>query len=410
MKSIFNIISNRSQSGTCRMDHSNKSKQLDPEAIFTKLTAARKRAASIREVVDKHQKILKEFNLEYCEFDNIASINGKKTNHQELIYCEENPVSLDSLNKVYKGKMKIWYHMSVSDHICLSETIPYEVIDVAVKIIEHSDAAENENNEPEMLYYLQNEPEVIRLFGYHIDPVKRRCLIVLEWCNGNDLYAYINNNYSNVMASKKSMRTVPISLVNIKYIIRWLITTISKCHKYDICYSDLKLDNILFAIANDIKSLRLIDFGASKFIHDHGYDIIYNFISTSAHYTPPEVINKFHKPLNCKFLENYELHGKNLLKIDIWQIGIISYILLNGHFPFNSTKENRHDRHYHIFQQIEMCKPLTFTKNKDINGVALCNSACHDLINKLLAYDPNDRISLDEALRHPWLTDAGEHT
>ncbi len=379
----------------------------DPQKIFAKLHDINRSAKTPKDMLYKKHKILNEYCLDHYEFDTINTIHGKKTNHQELLYCENTPLATTSINKIYKGKLKIWYHTTVSDHICLSETIPYKIIDVAVKIIEHSDAAENENNEPEMLYNFKNETDFIRLYGYHIDPVKERCLLVLEWCAGGDLFSYIEKNYLCArpigVKNKFEGRIIPISLKHIKYIVRWLISSILKCHDRDICHSDLKLDNIMFAIQDDIKSLRLIDFGASKYIHDHGRDIIYNFISTSAHYTPPEVINEFHMRLNCDFLYKYNVKGENLFKIDVWQIGVIVYILINGHFPFNSSKTNKQDRYNHIFKMIGMCEPLSFTKNKDINNIPLCSEQCIDFINKLMAYDPHNRISLKEALEHPWL-------
>jgi serine/threonine protein kinase len=390
--------------------HSNLKSNLfekNPDKIFSKLHETKKCARNAIDLLQKQRKILDELKLEYYEFDTINTIHNKKTNHQELIYSEHTPLATLSINKIYRGKLKIWYHKTVSDHICLSETIPYEIINVAVKIIEQSDAVENENNEPEMLYYLHDQPDVIQLYGYHIDPIKKKCLLVLEWCAGNDLFSYMEENYLCAQPcrsiAKKEGRVIPISLHQIKYIIRWLIMTILECHNRDICHSDLKLDNIMFAIKNDITSLRLIDFGASKFIHDNGQDIIYKSMVISPHYIPPEVINRFFLPLNCPFLGKYILGGENLLKIDIWQIGVLAYILVNGHFPFDSAKRNHIERNEHIFKIVGACRPLIFTKNRDINNVPLCNDQCIDFINKLMAYNPHDRMTLTDALNHPWL-------
>lgn len=402
MKALFNKVFNNPDEplGLSKKDI-NLVFNKNPDDIFKYLRAAKSMGRSHSEALIRQQKILDRFQLEYYEFDTINEINGKKTNHQELLYDQNQPIATFSLNKVYKGKLKIWYHKSVQDHICLSATVPHEIVNVAVKTVEHSDAVENENNEPEMLYYLRNEPEVINLLGYHIDPAKELCILVLEWCEGGDLFKYIEKNYFKPTIGRT--KSIGISVNDIKYIIRWLIIAISKCHKQDICHSDLKLDNIMLAKVNDLTSLRLIDFGASKFTHDHGVDIIYRFLSTSVYYTPPEVIHNFHIKLNCKFLENYKLHGSNLFKIDIWQIGIIMYSLLHGQFPFNSDLQNKEARNYQIFKQIESCPPLKFTRKKDINGAALCNANCIDLLNKLIAFNPMDRISLDDALCHPWL-------
>jgi serine/threonine protein kinase len=382
----------------CKME--NKALINHPNKIFDRLCELKKYSKSTRDLFNKKQKILDELSLEYYEFDNIYTFNEKKTNHQELLYCEKVPLTVASINKVYRGKLKIWYHKTVNDHVCLSETVPYKIIDVAVKVIEHSDAVENENNEPEMLYYLRDNVDIIRLYGYHIDSIKEKCLLVLEWCDGGDLFSYVETKY---LQKKSGIRIVPISLVNIKYIIKWLINSILKCHKHNICHSDLKLDNIMFAIRDDITSLRLIDFGASKFICDNGRDIIYNFISTTVHYTPPEIINRYHMKLNCPFLRGYNVKGDNLFKIDIWQIGIISYVLTNGHFPFDSAKTDKKEKYNDIFRTIESCKPLSFTKNKDINGIPLCDDNCIDFISKLIAYNPYERMSLQNALDHPWL-------
>jgi tRNA A-37 threonylcarbamoyl transferase component Bud32 len=416
MKSLFNRLRNPLMSGgnSNAANSTNANTELnknrdgivenpinnDPEQLFKKISDA-KSAASNSDKYMKYRRILDESHLYYYEFDNIDIVNDKKTNHQELLYCEACPLNTVSLSKIYKGKLKVWYHTSVSDHICLTETVPYEIIDVAVKVIEHSDAIDNENNEPEILHYLHREPEFVRLFGYHIEPFKKKCMLVLEWCAGGDLFNYIEKSYPRLYS--REIITVPISLMHIKHIVRWLITAILKCHMNDICYSDLKLDNIMFRLNGDVSTLKLIDFGASRFIHDHGKDIVYKFISTSVHYTPPEVVNKYYMRLNYEFLNDYQLIGENLYKIDVWQIGIITYVLLNGRFPFDSNLKNKKERHDCIFQQIGSHKELTFSKNKDINGKPLCDSTARDFVRKLVNYNPTLRISLQEALHHPWL-------
>lgn len=340
-----------------------------------------------------------EKKYEHFDFDNIYEYHEKKTNHQELDYSKVNLLKTISINKVYKGKFKIYYHKSVKDHKCLSETVPYEIIDVAVKIIEQSDAADNENNEPEMLYYLRNEPDIIKQFGYHIDTKNKKCIMVLEWCKGGDLFSYISDNLKII--NKKPI--IKISISNIKKIVKWLLRTIFKCHQYDICHSDLKLDNIMLAEKNDLNSLKLIDFGSARFIHDHGKNIIYNYLCTSPHYSPPEVINKFHMPLKCDYLKNYDLVGENLFKIDMWQIGIITFILLHGYFPFDTHERDPIKKNKDIFKKIEFNKYPEFTQNKDIENKKLCDKNCEDFLKKTMCFDPNKRISIFEALMHPWL-------
>lgn len=48
----------------------------------------------------------------------------------------------------------------------------------------------------------------------------------------------------------------------------------------------------------------------------------------------------------------------------------------------------------------ENCKPLTRYRSSDTED----HRALFDLIGKMLAYEPSDRVSLAEALRHPFFS------
>ena len=229
-----------------------------------------------------------------------------------------------------------------------------------------------------MLYYLKNTSSVIDLFGYHIDFKSKKCVIVMEWCSGGDLFDYIQ-------------KYINLTEITVKIIIKNIISALLECHKLGICHSDLKLDNIMLSIPDDINSIKLIDFGSSKFIYENDKEIIYKFISTSPNYTPPEVIHKFHSKLSCDFLQEYEITGTRLFKIDVWQIGVITYSLLHGKFPFEAYKSRY--KHASIFKKIESCKYPDFK----------CGALCKDFIKKTMCFNPSSRISMIDAYNHEWL-------
>jgi serine/threonine protein kinase len=79
------------------------------------------------------------------------------------------------------------------------------------------------------------------------------------------------------------------------------------------------------------------------------------------------------------------------LKIDMWSLGVISYILLGGYPPF-SEQEGRPS----LDQQITLGL-VTF----DEDSWADISSKAKDFISKLLIVDTEKRMSAEQALNHP---------
>ena len=91
----------------------------------------------------------------------------------------------------------------------------------------------------------------------------------------------------------------------------------------------------------------------------------------------PEVINK-----------NYDARA------DIWSCGVILYILLCGYAPFNDQ-----GTHKEIMDSVLNTEVKYPAEDWDkISGRG------KDLVRNLLQKDPDDRISLADALHHPWIT------
>ena len=80
-------------------------------------------------------------------------------------------------------------------------------------------------------------------------------------------------------------------------------------------------------------------------------------------------------------------------KCDLYSIGVMMYILYFGSIPFERTKS-----------KIEKAKEKDKPKSKDCEDKVL-----DDLLNKLLVYDPEKRISWDEYFKHPFFNRKNEN-
>ena len=89
--------------------------------------------------------------------------------------------------------------------------------------------------------------------------------------------------------------------------------------------------------------------------------------------------------------------GKILRASDVWSIGVIAYVMMTGQAPFRG-RDN-----VGIFTSI-VKKKLLFPKNdaRYHNKLEL-NMHFVDFIKKVLNKDPNQRLSIDDCLSHPWV-------
>uniref|UniRef100_A0A8C3VE18 Protein kinase domain-containing protein n=1 Tax=Catharus ustulatus TaxID=91951 RepID=A0A8C3VE18_CATUS len=123
-----------------------------------------------------------------------------------------------------------------------------------------------------------------------------------------------------------------------------------------------------------IPHIKLIDFGLAHKIED---GVEFKNIFGTPEFVAPEIVN-------------YEPLG---LAADMWSIGVITYILLSGASPFlGETKQ-------------ETLANITAV-NYDFDEEFFSNTSdlAKDFIRKLLVKDTRKRLTIQEALSHPWIT------
>ncbi|GAB9465336.1 Camkk protein kinase [Globisporangium polare] len=168
-----------------------------------------------------------------------------------------------------------------------------------------------------------------------------------------------------------------------------ILSGLNYLHSRRVCHRDLKPGNILL---NTAGRCHLTDFGCAKVLPSTSTS---NKASATTQHLVSDTVGtyQFVAPECCSG-EPYDP-----FKVDVWATGILLYIFLYGKLPFEaeSTKE--------LFDEITKWDAETDLPPNSVRNVA---PACRDLLLKLLKRDPNERISVADALHHPWLRDEDE--
>ena len=139
-------------------------------------------------------------------------------------------------------------------------------------------------------------------------------------------------------------------------------------------HRNLKPENMLLDSESVNPRLTIIDFGLSTVFDPENPRTLALEVG-SAYYTAPEVLKK-----------DYDY------RCDLWSIGVILYIMLCGYPPFNGAGEKE-------IKRSVLSGKFKFNHQEWKN----ISDDAKDLINKLLTYDPTQRIKASEAIQHPFI-------
>jgi serine/threonine protein kinase len=161
----------------------------------------------------------------------------------------------------------------------------------------------------------------------------------------------------------------PLLDAEVKSLMRGLFETVQSLHAQGVVHLDIKPENLMLDREG---KLYLVDFGSARFNEERCTE------SGTGVYMAPE---------------SHHLSG--VRKRDEWSLGVLLYRLLTGEFPCNSFDllEGRTD----LAASLSCVGSPLRVRTTD---------AGMNLVSKLLEIDPTRRISVKEALEHPWFQEA----
>ncbi|OHS97319.1 CMGC family protein kinase [Tritrichomonas foetus] len=201
-----------------------------------------------------------------------------------------------------------------------------------------------------------------------------------------------------------------LTFSQIKCYMRQLLIALDVCNKNKLIHRDLKPANILLTPQNVVK---LCDFGLAK-----DYKEILSKPPTN------KVITIWYRP--PELLLGTDHYGA---EIDIWSAGCILYEMITREVLFRSNYDNENDEISAIFRVHGVPTDAEWPGWKDLPNAKLfldnriapphrqsfqeflekkIPAEFHDAIDlmmKMLQLDPTKRISVEEALKHPFIND-----
>ncbi|CAJ0936412.1 unnamed protein product, partial [Mesorhabditis belari] len=222
----------------------------------------------------------------------------------------------------------------------------------------HQTDKETVKKEIQVMNALRN-PSLIHLHDAYEDD--HEMVMVYEFMSGGELFEKVADE-QNKMSEKEAANYM-----------RQVCEALRVMHENNHVHLDLKPENIMFTSKKSDK-LKLIDFGLATPLDPRNHVKV---TTGTAEFAAPEVANG-------------EAVG---YYTDMWSVGVLSYILLSGLSPFGGETDEE------TLKNVRSCD--WSIDDPAFSGIS---ENAKDFVKKLLLKDPRERLSIFDALDHPWLS------
>jgi serine/threonine protein kinase len=283
----------------------------------------------------------------------------------EICFLALKQLGRGAFGAVYRATHRMAPNAATWKNVAIKQTRP-NLLDLRNgRVIQSYDDLERYCEEIKILIHLRQRSSrtsnVLHLYEYYLDGSD---VFVITELLGQDLDIW--RQECEVFTERMAIDISRSILRSLQYI-----------SERNVVHRDIKLQNILFRSTTDFKSLKLVDFGLSRILAEN--EQVRDFCG-SVGYIAPEIYS-----------------GKSYrFEVDMFAFGVLLFRLLSAERPFPNANSQILRRH-------------TLEYRYNVIGSAWENvsDTAKDLVRKLLI-NRNERLTAEEALRHPWFLTQGE--
>jgi len=216
------------------------------------------------------------------------------------------------------------------------------------------------DNEIDLLSTISH-PNIVNLYEAMEDT--NTIYLIMELVSGSDLY-----DIKDILGTLRPTCVVAI--------LKPLINAVFYLHSRGIVHHDIKPENIIIDYTSN--TLKLTDFGSAKLVAQaHA-----GALGGTLNYMAPEVLQNMRGG-----------HNRCNQAVDIWSIGVITYLLISGDHPFDSGKSHENILNRIISGKYDFKKPDWKKVPKE----------CKEFIKRCIVVDPKKRATITELMKDPWI-------
>jgi serine/threonine protein kinase len=232
-------------------------------------------------------------------------------------------------------------------------------------------SAEEVMSEIETLRSLKHDA-ILDLKEYFVAPPESHVYVVTEILHGGA-----------VLDAILRMKDERYTEAEAKVVVQRTLRGIDYLHKNLVVHRDLKLENLMLKLEDDLSSVVIVDFGLAKRCRDkkgsvvlpHAQGVDDSAVGTPV-YAAPEVVEE-------------KSYGA---AVDMWSLGVIVYILVTGAMPRDLWKS-----------ALKYGRVAEADFGFDCYEWDTVSEAARDFVRRCLTHDPKRRLSAADALEHPWM-------
>lgn len=289
-------------------------------------------------------------------YGNNGNLFFQRLNSEEVIY--EKKAKCKFLGKYIMGDL-----LGEGSYGKVKEVLDSELLQRrAVKILKKKklrripNGEQNVQREIQMLWRLKH-PNVIKLIEVMYSEEKQKMYMILDYCLGG----------LQTLLERSNGHKFPIWQAH-RYFTQ-LIEGLEYLHSQGIVHKDIKPGNLLVT-TDDI--LKITDFGVAEELDKFAATDLCHTSQGSPVFQPPEVAN------------GESFYG---FKLDVWSSGVTLFNLTTSKYPFEGDT---------IFLLFENIGRGQFVIPPEVD------ECLRSLLKGMLAYDKDDRFSVQDVKRHTW--------